>query len=243
MNENQSESRILSFNSLKQTFPSTIPILTGFLALGTAYGILMASKGFNVFWSLAFSIFCFGGSMQFVAITLLTTAFNPLQAFLLSLMVNARHLFYGISFLQKYKGLGLIKNLLIFWLCDESFSVISSVEPPKGVDRKAFYFWVSFLDYSYWLLGTAIGGIIGGLVEFDTKGLDFVLTALFVVLLMEQWKKKENRIYCIIGVIGTIASRIIFGADNVVIPAMVIILVMILGMKFVTNKKNIDKIK
>lgn len=209
-------------------FPNTIPVLTGFLCLGTAYGILMATKGFAVWWSMAFSIFCFGGSMQFVAITLLTTAFDPMQAFLLSIMVNARHLFYGISLLKKYKGLGWIKNLLIFWLCDETFSVVSTVEPPKEINRKYFYFWVSILDYSYWLLGTFIGGVIGGMVTFETKGLDFVLTALFVVLLMEQWKKKENRIYCLVGILGTLASRLVFGADNVVIPAMVIILVMVL---------------
>ena len=214
--------------ALKYAFPNTIPVLTGFLALGTAYGILMASKGFAVYWSVAVSALCFGGSMQFVAISLLTTAFDPLQAFLLSIMVNARHLFYGISLLQKYKGMGFIKNFLIFWLCDETFSVVSTVEPPSDIDRKSFYFWVSILDYSYWIVGTTIGGIIGGLIEFNTNGLDFVLTALFVVLLIEQWKKKENRIFAIIGVVGTIISRLIFGADNVVIPAMIIIVFMII---------------
>lgn len=225
--------------ALKFAFPNTIPVLTGFLALGTAYGILMASKGFAVYWSVAVSALCFGGSMQFVAISLLTTAFDPLQAFLLSIMVNARHLFYGISLLQKYKGMGFIKNFLIFWLCDETFSVVSTVEPPSDIDRKAFYFWVSILDYSYWIVGTTIGGIIGGLIEFNTNGLDFVLTALFVVLLIEQWKKKENRIFAIIGVVGTIISRLIFGADNVVIPAMIIIVFMIIvNMNVVSYKNN-----
>ena len=223
--------------ALKFAFPNTIPVLTGFLALGTAYGILMASKGFAVYWSVAVSALCFGGSMQFVAISLLTTAFDPLQAFLLSIMVNARHLFYGISLLQKYKGMGFIKNFLIFWLCDETFSVVSTVEPPSDIDRKAFYFWVSILDYSYWIVGTSIGGIIGGLIEFNTNGLDFVLTALFVVLLIEQWKKKENRIFAIIGVVGTIISRLVFGADNVVIPAMIIIVFMIvINMNIVSIK-------
>lgn len=223
--------------ALKYAFPNTIPVLTGFLALGTAYGILMASKGFAVYWSVAVSALCFGGSMQFVAISLLTTAFDPLQAFLLSIMVNARHLFYGISLLQKYKGMGFIKNFLIFWLCDETFSVVSTVEPPSDIDKKAFYFWVSILDYSYWIVGTSIGGIIGGLIEFNTNGLDFVLTSLFVVLLIEQWKKKENRIFAIIGVVGTIISRLIFGADNVVIPAMIIIVFMIvINMNIVSIK-------
>lgn len=213
--------------ALRAAFPNTIPVLTGFLALGTAYGILMAANGYAVYWAVAFSVFCFGGSMQYLAISLLTTAFNPLQAFLLSIMVNARHLFYGISLLKKYKGVGKIKGLLIFWLCDETFSVVSSIEPPEDIDKKYFYLWVSFLDYFYWVLGTFIGGIIGGLIKLDLKGLDFVLTALFVVLFLEQWKNKANRAYAMIGLLGTIASRFIFGADNIVIPAMVIIVIMI----------------
>lgn len=215
--------------AFKAAFPNTIPVLTGFMALGITYGILMESKGYAFYWALAFSAFCFGGSMQYVAITLLTTVFSPMQAFVLSIMVNARHLFYGISLLKKYKGIGPIKNLLIFWLCDETFSIVSSVEPPEGVDKRKFYFWVSFLDYSYWIVATVIGGILGSLVTFDTRGFDFVLTALFVVLFLEQWKKKENRLYCIIGLLATVISRVVFGADNLIIPAMGIILIMITG--------------
>lgn len=224
------------FTKIRKIFPTTIPVLTGYMALGIAYGILMESKGYPFYWSLAFSAFCFGGSMQFVAVTLLTTAFNPLQAFLLSLMVNARHIFYGISLLKKYKGLGPIKNLLIFWLSDETFSVVSSVEPPDNIERKDFYFWVSCLDYSYWLIGTVTGGLIGGLISFDTGGIDFALTALFVVLFLEQWKIKERRKYCIIGLAGTILSRLIFGSDNLVIPAMAIIIMMLIPF-YIRDKK------
>lgn len=229
-------------NNLKRAFiaafPNTIPILTGFITLGMAYGILMATKGYAFYWALAFSIFCFGGSMQFVAITLLTTGFMPMQAFILSLMVNARHLFYGISFLKKYKGLGFIKNFLIFWLCDETFSVISTVEPPENVDRKLFYFWISFLDYIYWLIGTVLGGLLGGLITFDTSGLDFALTALFVVLLLEQWKNKNKRIYAVIGIVTTVISRIIFGENNLVIPAMIFILICVIPLNKFRREKS-----
>lgn len=229
-------------NNLKRAFiaafPNTIPILTGFITLGMAYGILMATKGYAFYWALAFSIFCFGGSMQFVAITLLTTGFMPMQAFILSLMVNARHLFYGISFLKKYKGLGFIKNFLIFWLCDETFSVISTVEPPENVDRKLFYFWISFLDYIYWLTGTVLGGLLGGLITFDTSGLDFALTALFVVLLLEQWKNKNKRIYAVIGIVTTVISRIIFGENNLVIPAMIFILICVIPLNKFRREKS-----
>lgn len=209
-------------------FPMTIPVLTGFLVLGMAYGVLMQTKGYGVIWSVLMSAIAFCGSMQFVAITLLTVAFNPVQAFLLSIMVNARHIFYGISMLEKYKGLGKIRFFLIYWLCDETFSISSSEEPPKGINRKYFYFAISLLDYLYWVLGTFLGGMLGNVVTFNTTGLDFVLTALFVVLFLEQWKKSENRIAGIIGIIATTISVFFFGKDNLVIPAMVMILLVLM---------------
>lgn len=213
-------------------FPHTIPVLTGFLALGIAYGVLMQTKGYSAFWSVAMSAIAFCGSMQFVAITLLTAAFDPLSAFLLSLMVNARHLFYGVSMLEKYKGTGKARGFLIFALCDETFSICSSVEPLEAVDKKYFYLFITLLDYLYWIIGTALGGLLGGFITFNTKGLDFVLTALFVVLFLEQMKKPENRVSGIIGLLSAAAALFVFGADNLVIPAMLIILlVLLLGRK------------
>ena len=164
-----------------------------------------------------------------VTITLLTTAFDPLQAFLLSIMVNARHIFYGLAVLEKYKGLGKLRAFLIFSLTDETFSLVSTLEPPEGVARKDFYFWLSLLDYSYWVTGSAIGGLLGSLLTFNTTGLDFALTALFVVLFMEQWKKKANRPAGLIGIGCTVVSLLVFGADNLVIPAMVLIMAVLLG--------------
>jgi len=206
-------------------FPHTIPVLTGFLFLGMAYGVLMQTKGYGVLWSVLMSAAAFCGSMQFAAITLLTAAFNPLQAFLMSLMVNARHLFYGISMLEKYKGLGKIRGFLIFVLCDETFSISYNIEPPEDINRKYYYFIISFLDYLYWVSGTFLGGILGNFITVNTKGLDFVLTALFVVLFIEQWKKKENRWPGIIGIISSVTSLLIFGQGNLVIPSMIIILI------------------
>ena len=226
MAENKKESFQKAFLS---AFPHTIPVLTGFLVLGMAYGVLMQTKGYGIFWALLMSAIAYCGSMQFVAITLLTVAFNPLQAFLLSLMVNARHLFYGISMLDKYKGLGKVRIFLIYTLCDETFSISSSITPPDGVNRKYFYLSVSLLNYSYWVLGTALGGIVGNFITFNTKGLDFVLTALFVVLFLEQMKSKENRIFGLIGLAGTIIGLSLFGANNLVIPSMMIILAILLA--------------
>lgn len=221
---------------LRAAFPHTIPVLTGFLTLGMAYGILMETKGYGAGWAVLMSVVAFGGSIQFVAITLLTTAFAPIQALLLSILVNARHLFYGLSMLEKYRGLGKIRAFLIFALCDETFSIVCSVEPPEGVERKSFYFWVSLLDYFYWILGTFLGSVAGSLITFNTTGMDFALTALFVVLFLEQIRKKENRISGFIGLGATLLSIVtvgrFFGTDNIVIPAMVLILaILLLGRK------------
>lgn len=210
-------------------FPHTLPVLAGFSVLGIAYGVLMQTNGYGVFWAVLMSAMAFCGSMQFVAITLLTTVFNPLQAFLLSLMVNARHLFYGISMLEKYKGLGKVRGFLIYTLCDETFSIASSVEPPLNIEKKYFYFALSFLDYLYWIGGTFLGGLLGSLISFNTQGLDFVLTALFVVLFMEQMKKQDNHISGFIGVVGSVVALVIFGATNMVLPAMIIILLVLLA--------------
>ena len=215
--------------AFRAAFPVTLPVLTGFLVLGLAYGVLMATKGYGPLWAGLFSAVAFCGSMQFVAITLLTTVFDPFQAFLLSLMVNARHIFYGLSLLEKYKGLGWKRWFCIYTLCDENFSLTSTVEPPEGVDRGTFFFAVSLLDWLYWVVSSILGGVLGNFLTFNTTGLDFALTALFVVLLLEQVSKRENRPAAAIGIGATVVSLLLFGADNLVIPAMVLILVVLLA--------------
>ena len=215
--------------ALRAAFPVTVPVMTGFLCLGLAYGVLMQTKGYGPLWSVLMSAVAFGGSMQFVAITLLTTVFDPLQAFLLSVMVNARHIFYGLSLLEKYRGLGRVRGFLIYTLCDETFSLVSSLEPPEHVERRDFYFLISLLDYSYWIIGTALGGLVGGFVPFDTTGMDFALTALFVVLFLEQWYHRKNRPAGVMGILCAAAALALFGPDNLVIPAMFLILLVLLG--------------
>lgn len=215
--------------ALRAAFPATIPVLTGYLCLGLAYGLLMAANGYGPLWATLMSAIGFGGSMQYVAITLLVTAFDPLQAFLLAVMVNARHMFYGLAMLDKYKGMGKFRPFVIYVLSDETFSLVSTLEPPEGVARRDLYFWISLLDYAYWVAATALGGLLGSLITFDTTGMDFALTALFVVLFLEQWKKRENRPAGAIGLGCAAVSLAVFGADNLVIPAMVLILAVLLG--------------
>lgn len=215
--------------ALRAAFPATIPVLTGYLCIGMAYGLLMANAGYGVFWALLLSLLCYAGSMEFVAVSLLTAGFDPVQALLMALMINARHAFYGLSMLEKYRGTGPVRPVLICTLTDETFSLVSTLEPPEGVARRDFYFWISLLDYLYWQVGCTLGNAVGGLLTFDTTGLDFTLTALFIVLLLEQVKKKENRAAGIIGMVCTAASLAVFGPDNFLIPAMILLLAVLLG--------------
>ncbi len=225
-----SSDRSRFLRALSAAFPHTLPVLAGFLVLGVAYGVLMLEKGYGPQWSVLMSAVAFCGSMQFVAITLLSGPFRPLEALLLSFLVNARHLFYGLSMLQTYKGFGKIKAFLIYTLCDETFSIVSSAKPPEGVEPKYFYLSISMLNYCYWVFGTLIGGLVGNLIPFDTQGLDFALTALFVVLLIEQVRKgNRNWILALIGIGCALLSRVVFGAENMVLPALVMILVALIA--------------
>ncbi len=217
--------------AFKAAFPLTIPVFTGYIVLGTAFGILMDSKGFSLVWILIASVFIYAGSMQFVTVGLLATGFDPIGAFLMTLAVNARHIFYGISTLKQYRGIGSIKPYLIFSLTDETFSIICSAQVPENVDRKWFYFFISLLDHLYWIAGSLLGGFLGSLITFNTKGLDFVLTAFFVVILINQWREASNHLPAIIGIASAILCRIIFGATNFIIPSMIMILIFVTALK------------
>lgn len=211
-------------NAFKAAFPYTIPILAGFLFLGTAYGVYMNASGFPAIYPMLMSLTIFAGSMEFVAVNLLLGAFDPLGAFLLAVMVNARHLFYGISMLDIYKNVGRKKWYLIFGMCDESFSINVTADVPKGIDKGWFMFFVTFLNQCYWFTGAALGGIFGGFLTFNTKGIDFVMTALLVVLFLNQWMKEKQHYSSLIGVGCTVCCLILFGSSNFLIPAMLLIL-------------------
>lgn len=220
MNSNVSVIR----KSFRCAFPHTIPIFAGFLFLGMTYGIYMQVSGFSFWYPCLMSLTIFAGSMEFVTVALLLGAFNPLQALALTLMINARHLFYGISMLDKYKGSGWKKPYLIFGMCDESFSINYTADIPADIDRGWFMFFVTLLNHLYWFSGATLGGIFGSLIHFDTKGLDFVMTAMFVVIFMEQWMKEKQHKSALIGLGVSLACLILFGADNFIIPAMSAIL-------------------
>ena len=205
-------------------FPYTIPIFAGFWFLGLTYGIYMNVSGFSFLYPMLMSLTIFAGSMEFVTVELLLGAFNPLQAFAMTLMINARHLFYGISMLDKFRGTGLKKLYLIFGMCDESFSINYTASIPKDVDRGWFMFFITLLNHLYWFSGSTLGGLFGSLIHFNTEGLDFVMTAMFVVIFMEQWLKDKRHTSALAGTGISLLCLLIFGPDNFIIPAMLAIL-------------------
>lgn len=217
--------------AFRAALPYSLPICIGFLFIAMSYGFLMRSRGFSVFYPMAMSAFIFAGSMEFVAVELLLSAYAPLHAFLLTLMVNARHLFYGISMLEKYKGMGWKKPYLIFGMCDETFSINCTVTPPEGVDRGWFMFFVTLLNQSYWVLSAMLGGIVGDVIPFNTEGLDFVMTAMFVVIFLDEWKKGKQHISALLGLGISALCLALFGATNFMLPTMVCILVVLTALR------------
>ncbi len=225
--------------ALKAAFPYTIPILMGFLFLGLAYGFYMNSKGFSFWWPLLMSATIFAGSMEFVTVSLLCGAFNPVYAFLLALMVNARHLFYGISMLERFKGTGRKKWYLIFGMCDESFSILCSTKSPKGVDKGWFMVFVTLLNQCYWVAGATLGGILGSFIPFNTQGIDFVMTALFAAIFIDQWKSQKNHLPALVGLAVPAVCLIVFGPDQFILPSMALILTVLSLLKKPLNKEAV----
>ncbi len=205
-------------------FPNTIPILAGFLFLGIAYGIYMNQSGFKFYYPMFMSFIIFAGSVEFATVSWLLGSFDPVNIFFLTLMINARHLFYGLSMLEKYNIPGWKKLYLIYGMCDESFSINATVDVPKDIDRGWFMFFVTMLNQIYWVAGATIGGIFGSFIPFDTKGIEFVMTALFIVIFLENWLKEKDHSASVIGLFISFICLIIFKGTNFIIPSMIIIL-------------------
>ncbi len=230
----------MKFKAFKHALPYTLPICAGFLFLGISYGFLMKSKGFSFIYPMCMSLFIFAGSMEFVTINLLLSAFNPVYSFVLTLMVNARHLFYGISMLNKYKDYkGLKKWYLIFGMCDESFTINCSVTLPPDIDAEWFMIWVTLLNHFYWVCGATAGALLGYFIHFDTTGIEFVMTALFFVMFLDQWEATNRHFSSLVGILCSLACLLLFGSQNFMIPAMaLIILTFAFSKRFIDNPKE-----
>ena len=224
--------------ALKTAFPYTIPVMAGYVFLGLTYGVLMSTSGFPFIYPMLTALVVYTGSMEFLLVSILLSSFNPISAFATALMVGARHLFYGISMLPKYQDMGWKKFYLIFATSDETFSINYSAEIPEDIDKGWFYFWVSFLDQLYWVAGSAVGGIFGSLISFDTRGLDFVMTAMFVVIFLQQWMKDKNHFSELLGLAGSALCLKLFGPDRFIIPSMIVIFSVLTLMRKKLEKKE-----
>lgn len=214
--------------ALKAAFPVSLPVLAGYVFLGSAYGVLMNKLGYGPGWTVAMSILVYGGTIQFIATSLLAAGFQPLYALFISAMVNARHLFYGFSMLERYGGTGWKKPFLVFWLTDETFSLLCSGDVPEGVDPDWHRFFVSGLDYCYWIIGSLIGNVAGSLLDFNAKGIDFVMTSLFTVIVINQWRAAKSHYPALAGLAASLVCLVCFGSRYFIIPAMLLIVAALL---------------
>lgn len=214
-------------SALRAAFPHTIPVFFGYLFIGIGFGILLCSKGFSILWAVLMSLLIFAGSMQYAAIPLLCAPTSLLTAAFLTLTVNARHLFYGLTMIEPFRKMKKLKPYMIFSLTDETYSLLCSTKAPEGVDERWFAFFIALLDHCYWIFGTFLGAVAGSLLKFDTSGIDFVMTALFVVIFTEQWESSREHTPALIGLLATALCLLLFGSQNFILAAMVLIFLLL----------------
>ncbi len=212
---------------LKTAFIDSIPVLTGYIPLGMGFGIMLESAGYNYIWAFFMAITMFAGSMQYLAVDLLATAASPITVFISTLLVNARHLFYGISLIDKYRGAGLKKFYMMFGLTDETYSLVCASKLPEGINPHNYYLLVTFFNHIYWITGCVLGALLGSMLSFEIVGIDFVLTSLFVTIFIEQWLSTKEHRPALIGIASTVICLFVFGQQNFLIASMAVILILI----------------
>lgn len=234
--------RSLTVTTAKKAFISSLPVMAGYVCLGIGFGVLLQSAGYSFLWAILMSAFIYAGSMQYVAVDLLSGGASLISTAVMTLMVNARHLFYGISMLESYKDVGKLKPLLAFWLTDETYSLVCSEELlPEGVDRKKYYLFLSMMNQCYWVTGSAIGGLLGTVIPFDTTGIEFAMTSLFVMIFVEQWESAGSHIPALVGLVCTLGCLLLFGISGFLIPAMICITIALIVLRKAVEAGNAAK--
>lgn len=213
--------------ALKTVFLDTVPVMTGYLFLGISFGILLQEAGYGLPWAFSMALFMYAGSAQFLSVSLLANHASILSSAIAVFLLNARHIFYGISLIDAYKDTGKKKPYLIFALTDETYSLATQNQPPEGMKRHTYCFLVSLFDHIYWVAGCVIGSVAGNFIPISFEGIEFVLTALFVTLFTEQWLSNKNHFPAVVGVVSTVLCLVLFGKDIFLIPSMVLIAVLL----------------
>ena len=224
-------SRAPVWRAFRAAAPQTLPVFAGYLVLGLGYGIYVQSLGLPVWLPPLMGTVVYGGSLEFVLASLLLGSFAPVSAFLMALMIQARHLFYGLTMLQRYRGYGLRSAYMIFAMSDETFSITCSAELPKGVDKGWFMFFITLLDQCYWVASAGLGAVVGSVLPFSTEGVDFVMTAMFTVIFLNQWEKDRQHYSALIGLAAPLACLVFFGSGSFLLPSMGCILILLLALR------------
>lgn len=224
--------------AIKAAFPYTIPVLTGYLFIGIAFGVMYQEKGYNFLWAILMSIMVYAGSGQYLAVNFFVPGISLLEVIFLEFMVNIRHIFYGLSLLERFSDMGKKKLYMIFSLTDETYSLFFITKVPKDVDKDKFMFSIALLDQLYWITGSAIGAIAGSLIPFNAEGIDFAMTALFVVIFVEQWLTSKNHLPALTGLVCGLICLMIFGSDNFILPTMISIMIILLSCRKVMEKEE-----
>lgn len=223
-------------NAFKRAFPYTIPVLTGYLFIGIAFGVMYAEKGYSFLWAVLMSLLVYAGSGQYLAVNFFVPGISFIQVIVMTLMVNIRHIFYGISLLERFNSMGKKRWYMIFGLTDETYSLLCTTKVPDDVEEEKFLFAISLLDQSYWVFGSFLGAVAGMVIPFNSEGIDFAMTALFVVIFVEQWMERKNRVPEIIGVVAAVVCLLLFGAERFVLPSMLCIVCLLF-----VGRKRLEK--
>ena len=227
--------------AISAAFPVTVPVLMGYLAIGIAFGLMLQAEGYGALWAGLMSLTIYAGSGQYLGVSLLAMGAPLTQVALMTLLINFRHLVYGLSLLEKFRGMGIRKLYMIFSLTDETYALLSSAKAPEGVKEHDFYFWIALMNHSYWIIGSVLGAVAGQLLGFDTTGVDFAMTALFIVIAVDQWKSYPRHLPALLGAAATLVCLLLFGQDNMLIPALaVIVLVLVLARPRLENRKGVE---
>ena len=222
--------------AFRAALPATIPVLMGYLSIGIAFGLMLEAVGYNVIWSFFMSLTIYAGSGQYMGVELLRDGAALTSVAMLTLILNFRHLVYGLSMLEKFRGMGWRKLYMIFSLTDETYALLSSARVPERVDPHAYYFAIALLDHAYWILGSVIGSVAGALIQFDTTGIDFAMTALFLVIAVDQWESYPSHLPALLGCGITVASLALLGADAMLIPALCVIILSLLLLRALLDR-------
>ncbi|MCL2252881.1 MAG: AzlC family ABC transporter permease [Lachnospiraceae bacterium] len=208
------------FSHFRFAFRQTIPIMLGFLFLGTAFGLMLSDAGYHFLWAFLISMVVYAGSMQFVMVTLFTAGAGLLYTAMMTLFINGRHIFYGLSLVEKFKIMGKSYPYMVFSLTDETYSLLCRTKVPEKLSEKKIMLYMSMLNHSYWVIGSVFGGLAGQLINFDTNGIEFSMTALFIAIVIEQWHEKGNRLSILAGGISSVIFLVLLGADHFIMPSL-----------------------